>query len=275
MEYKRESQFTNNASKRVFEEVYTNEDMPYNKANISNGCYMLRTPQMFAADLSQEKAISPRRVMCEPKSHTFLVRVSYYDPTSLECIDTTPFISFDFTSENKLEECLNHMRNKFMTTVLLETYGINYTFDKLKGILNIYAHDINMNHVLFRFECLNYDEYNNLWGLFNQIGMPFNSAQTDTTQYTTDTLSPTLLITLNNVWNRDPLYVHTSFSSTKKHYLCRTGDFWFKPSKYYYDNITTDEFDIFFTTDGTHWIIPYDAVKVIELCFILRQFARL
>ena len=275
MEYKRESQFTNNASKRVFEEVYTNEDMPYNKANISNGCYMLRTPQMFAADLSQEKAISPRRVMCEPKSHTFLVRVSYYDPDTLDCIATTPFISFDFTSENKLEECLNHMRDKFMTTVLLETYGINYTFDKLKGILNIYAHDINMNHVLFRFECLNYDEYNNLWGLFNQIGMPFNSAQTDTTQYNTDTLSPTLLITLNNVWNRDPLYVHTSFSSTKKHYLCRTGDFWFKPSKYYYDNITTDEFDIFFTTDGTHWIIPYDAVKVIELCFILRQFARL
>ena len=42
-----------------------------------------------------------------------------------------------------------------------------------------------------------------------------------------------------------------------------------------YDNITNDEFDIFFTTDGTHWIIPYDAVKIIELCFILRQFARL
>ena len=83
------------------------------------------------------------------------------------------------------------------------------------------------------------------------------------------------LIHLCNVWSREPLYVHASFSSSKKHYLCRTGDFWFKPSKYYYDNITNDEFDIFFTTDGTHWIIPYDAVKIIELCFILRQFARL
>ena len=31
MNYKKESQFTNNASKRVFEEVYTNEDMTEEK----------------------------------------------------------------------------------------------------------------------------------------------------------------------------------------------------------------------------------------------------
>ena len=275
MYYKKETQFTNNASKRVFEEVYTNEDMTDDKANTSNGCYMLRTPQMFAANLSQEKAISPRRVMCEPNAHTILTRVSYYNSNTLALLATTPFISFDFTSDNKLEECLNHMRNSLKLTVNTETYGINYDYNKITGILNLYAHDQNTNNCYFRFECLNYEGYNNLWSLFNQIGTPFFSAQADTSQYNTDTLSPTLLLTLNNVWNREPLYVHASFSSSKKHYLCRTGDFWFKPSKYYYDNITNDEFDIFFTTDGTHWIIPYDAVKIIELCFILRQFARL
>ena len=37
MYYKKETQFTNNASKRVFEEVYTNEDMTDEKANTSNG----------------------------------------------------------------------------------------------------------------------------------------------------------------------------------------------------------------------------------------------
>ena len=55
MNYKKESQFTNNASKRVFEEAYIDEDMPNESANPSTGVYMLRVPEMFATDLSQEK----------------------------------------------------------------------------------------------------------------------------------------------------------------------------------------------------------------------------
>ena len=78
MYYEKESQFTNNAFKRVFEEVFTNEDMKNSDANVSNGCYTLRTPQMFASNLSQEKAISPRRVMCEPNAHAFIARITYY-----------------------------------------------------------------------------------------------------------------------------------------------------------------------------------------------------
>ena len=45
--------------------------------------------------------------------------------------------------------------------------------------------------------------------------------------------------------------------------------------KYYYDNITNNDFDLFFTTDGSHFIIPYDGIKIIELCYILKQFSRL
>ena len=54
MNYKKESQFTNNASKRVFEEVYTNEEMEYR--NITGQSYRLNGPQMFANNPSQEKA---------------------------------------------------------------------------------------------------------------------------------------------------------------------------------------------------------------------------
>ena len=78
MNYKKESQFTNNASKRVFEEVYTNEDM--NDRSISGQSYRLNVPQMFANNPSQEKAVSPRRVMCEPSSHIFKLAVIYVAP---------------------------------------------------------------------------------------------------------------------------------------------------------------------------------------------------
>ena len=277
MNYKKESQFTNNASKRVVEEVFTNEDMTNDKIDVSNGKYRLRTPQMFAADLSQEKAISPRRVMCEPNAHTFFTRLTFYISQTANIIGSSPYVAFDFTSENTLEECLNHMRTslQYIDNDNNITCGINYNYNKLTGALHIWGLDNNNNSVDFRFECLDYDNYNEIWQLLNQQGNPFFSAQDDKTQYDINVLGPITIINLNNVWNREPLYVHASFSRSKKCYLCRTGDFWFKPSKYYYDNIANDEFFIFFTTDTTHWIIPYDAVKVIELCFILRQFARL
>ena len=278
MYYKKESQFTNNASKRVFEEVYTNEDMSDDKAKDNHGYYTLRTPPMFAANLSQEKAISPRRVMCEPKAHSFTTRIRYYAPGHADdddYIGESPYVSFDFTSENTFVECLNHMRDKLTLVKDQTIYSIDYEYNKLEGTLFLYACANRLRGILFRFECQDYDNYKELWHLFNQITPPFNTDELDLNLYDEDLLQPTKDLILGNVWNRDPLYVHASFSSSKKHYLCRTGDFWFKPSKYYYDNITNDEFIIFFTTDGTHYIIPHDAVKIIELCFILKQFARL
>ena len=50
-------------------------------------------PSMFASDLSQGKAINPRRVMCEPNAHIFYTRVSYWDNASNQ-LATTPFVSF-------------------------------------------------------------------------------------------------------------------------------------------------------------------------------------
>ena len=274
MYYPKESQFTGHASKRVYEEVYTNEDMTNDNVNTNTGSYTLHVPSMFASDLSQEKAISPRRVMCEPNAHIFYTRVSYWDNNGTQ-LATTPFVSFDFTSDNTMEECLNHLRDSLKITNGGVTYGLDYTYDKAQGILNLYAVDDAYNSVNFRFECRDYTQYKEIWSLFNQTGNPFYSAQNDTTQYNFDVLGPSPLYTLTNVWHREPLYVHATFSSSKKHYLCRTNDFWFKPSKYYYDNINCNDFGIFFTTDGSHFIIPYDGIKVIELCYILKQFSRL
>ena len=274
MEYKRESQFTNNASKRVFEEVYIDEDMPNERANASNGSYMLRVPELFASDLSQEKAISPRRIMCEPKSHTFLLAVSYYNWSGVK-IGTTATVAFNFTSANSLEDSLNYIRTQLAYKDDDTQCVLNYTYDKIMGNLNIWAFNESGNRVKIRFETLTYDDYNSFWQLLNQTGNPFGSAQNNHALYDTSVLSVVEEYQLSNVWSREPLYVHATFSSSKRHYLCRTGDFWFKPSKYYYDNITNNEFYVYFTTDGSHFIIPYDAIKVIELCFILRQFARL
>lgn len=272
MNYKKESQFTNNASKRVFEEVYTNEDMPDSMP--VNGVYRLNVPQMFANNPSQEKAMSPRRVMCEPKPHYFSMRVVY---TNDNGDDITPSYSrYKITSETTLEEMLVYIESHASCkTDSNDTYAIRFDCDKLTGNLSIYALKNSSDMVPFRFSCRHYKGYKEFWDFLNQTGNPFFINENNPDNYNENSMAATSSITLSNVWSREPLYVHSTFSNSKKHYLCRTGDFWFKPSKYYYDNINQNDFEIFFTTDGSHRIVPHDAVKVIEICFILRQFARL
>lgn len=276
MYYKKESQFTNNASKRVFEEVYTNEDMKDDRANATNGCYTLRVPQMFSSNLSQEKAISPRRVMCEPNAHVFKMNIIYYNETATNILTRSDIKTYDFTSQNTMEEILNKL---IEDSQAVSGSGVNYKLDydyyKTTGKLYMSAVSDDGNNITFSFSCPTFNDYNSFWNMFNQTGLPFNINMDSISDYVEGVMEPTPLLSLSNVWSREPLYVHSSFSSSQKHYLCRTGDFWFKPSKYYYDNVNSNEFDLFFTTDGTHWIIPYDAVKIVELCFILRQFARL
>ena len=277
MNYKKESQFTNHASKRVFEEVYTNEDMTDNK--ISSGNYRLYVPQYFASNPSQEKAISIRRVICEPKPHIFSMAVEYgrkNDQGIYTPIGQTQIMSFDFTANNNFEEIINEIVGR--TRLELEptgTFSLSYYYNKLEGNFVLHAQNNHFTPVAFRFVCLSYDDYKDIWDLFNQEGKPFGITIENEDDYDGNSTSPTYSLYLHNVWSREPLLVHASFSNSKKHYLCRTGDFWFKPSKYYYDNINQNDFEIFFTTDGNSRIIPRDAVKIIEICFILRQFARL
>ena len=270
MNYKKESQFTNNASKRVFEEVYTNEDMPDDR--VDNGSYRLSVPQMFSSNLSQEKAISPRRVICEPKPHIFNLGVIYYCDNHEY---RTQLMEFDFISSNTIEEILHEITNRTIYDDDTEHFKLMYTYNKLKGILSIIAESKTYLPTTFKFVCPDYDDYVEFWSMLNQVGAPLYITETNPDYYDENSTSEVEMYRFFNVWSREPLYVHASFSSSKKHYLCRTGDFWFKPSKYYYDNTNQNDFELFFTTDGNNRIIPYDAVKVIELCFILRQFARL
>ena len=198
MHYHKESQFIRHASKREYEEVYTNEDMTNNSVNTSNVNYTLHAPSMFASYLSQEKAISHRRIMCEPNAYIFYTMISYWIPEGT-VIGITPYMSFDFTSNNNLEECLNHLRDSLVLDVDGISYHLDYLFDKQEGRLLLYAVDTTYINVYFRFECVNYVQYYELCSLFNQLGKPFFSAQNNRGQYGPEVLTPILSYTLYNI----------------------------------------------------------------------------
>ena len=224
------------------------------------------------------------------------MRVCYTDEQTF--IAYSEPATFTFTRHNNTDSILHHITNTLIsekkgnityedeedgetvtkTETVIQKYNLEYQYNKSTGELKFSAYEEIMGKktpVPFRFEFDTYKDCSDFWSLLNQVGNPFNG------DIGPENFEPESIgviygeLTLNNVWDREPLYVHASFSNSKKHYLCRTGDFWFKPSKYYYDNINQNNFNVFFTTDGTHRIIPYSAVKIVELCFILKQFARL
>ena len=246
-----EKQFTQRASNIVYEEVYFNSNMSENNYDNATG-YKLKYPELFSANNSQDKCIAPRKVNIKPSAHqlrfSFVLDPGYDNKASI-AIDVTPY--------NTMQEVLNEIKNQ-VADQNNGLYEMQYVYDTMTGLLSISFVDENDEIVEFKFE---FTEVGNieLWKFFNQPGLPQLP-----TEYT-DSFG------LSNVWNRDYLYVHASFSNSRYHYLCTTNEFWESPSKLFYDNVFGYDFYIYFTTDGITKIIPYYANKLIELSFVLRK----
>ena len=268
-EYKSEKQFTKSQIKKlVYEEVYFNNDMTINNYNPYTG-YQLQYPQFFSTNPSQDKSIAPRRIQITPSSHQFRLCISFRDAAAQEH-STNIFFLVDVLQGNTTQEILNFIRENSVCQDGGATYALRSVYDKMTGDLEFQAYNItNMQPVEFKFMCPSYDDYMRFWEFLNQIGDPFSNLQIDQ-NYTANSLIYTFQYQLNNVWNREILYVHSSFSNSQYHYLCLSSEFWEKPSKLFYGNVNDNAFYIYFTTDGVHKIIPYYANKLIELSFVLR-----
>ena len=74
--------------------------------------------------------------------------------------------------------------------------------------------------------------------------------------------------TFNNVWNREYLEFHASFSDSKRRFIGIKGDFYEKPTVLY--NAPTDgsTFNIKFTSDGKNSIYPKYCRFIIQLVFM-------
>lgn len=249
--FKSEKQFTERASKLIYEEVYFNSCMTEDNYDSASG-YRLKYPELFSANNSQDKSIAPRKIRIIPSAHQ--LRFSFVlDPG----YDNKASIAIDVTTYNTMQEVLNEIKNQ-VADQNNGLYKMQCTYDTMTGILFITFLDENDEIVEFKFEFTEVGNNIELWKFFNQPGEPQLP-----TEYTDS-------IRLANVWNRDYLYVHASFSNSRYHYLCTSNDDWESPSKLFYDNVFGYDFFVYFTTNGITKIIPYYANKLIELSFILR-----
>lgn len=72
--------------------------------------------------------------------------------------------------------------------------------------------------------------------------------------------------TINNVWDRDHLFIHSTISDDNNQILCENNSK-YSPKKYLFP-CTHPTFTLWFTSDGTHALAPKDCLVTLKLSFI-------
>ena len=77
-----------------------------------------------------------------------------------------------------------------------------------------------------------------------------------------------LMMSFKNVWDREVLQVHASFSDNNRNFIGLNGDFYEKPSVLYEPPTNSSNFGVWFTTDGHRRLLLRYCRFFIGLCFI-------
>ena len=283
MDILKEKQLTLRASRRPIEYNYTNADIHHSNTTPDQG-YQFPYPVKWTSDQSTQKVIGIRRISYKPSSvniaFDLILRISA-DKTI-----TIPII-YVFTEQNTFEECITAISTEINNSIREQSTEEDPTvrcismFDKELGTYELRFE--GMAHHYFKLDFkYGYDSYydpsnpedfndkqiiyyrSEFLKLFNQEITKENIDKLHEYQ-TSDTQ---IKLEFNNVWNRDHFYCHASFSDSPKHIIGINKDFWPTPSVFYDYSDNSNVFDIYFTTDTQHRILPRNGVLLIQFSFI-------
>ena len=278
MDRLKERQLTTRATRRPVEYNYTNADT--SASSEPHRGYQFEYPVNWTGDQSTQKVIGIRRISYKPTSIDLAVTFRVDDQDLDEVVLTLVLV---FTDQNTFEECINRIvveLNEQLVAAGTETRCIGQ-YNKDMGTFNLRFDNGNSNRS-FRIE-FNYGldsvydgsdaHYNSpdhihykaeFLKLFNQ---PITKENVDAIWDLRQAVEVNNL-TFNNVWNRDTFYCHASFSDSPKQIIGINHDFWMQPSVFYDYSDNSNDFNVYFTTDTVHRILPRNGVMLIQISYI-------
>ena len=278
----KEKQLTVRASRRPCEYNYTNADIHEHDVSPSEG-YQFKYPVNWTGDPSTQKVIGLRRISYKPTSINLSFNFIIYDVDD-DGNDLTLPMSYVFTADNSFEECLTRIltdiRQELIQHQETSPLIVNTVYNKELGTFDMFIkHKDTHNIHSFAFDFVygedsSYnatdDMYNNhpetyyykaeFLKLFNQPITKDNIDRIHSRKFNT--------LRYENVWNRDTFYCHASFSDSPRKIIGVNNDLWQTPSVFYDYSDNSNDFNIYFTTDTVHRILPRNGVLLIQISYI-------
>ena len=274
MDHLKEKQLTTRASRRPVEYNYTNADIHHDNTEPHSG-YQFEYPIKWTGDQSTQRVIGIRRISYKPTSIDLAVRF-IVSGMNLDLI-------LVFTDQNTFEECINKLVVELNELLIANNSQIRAisSYKKELGTIEL-RFDNDTNYVSFNVDFpFGYDSvYDGTQDMYNdeqyihykvEFLKLFNQAVTKTNVdnlWALRNASNIVTLTFDNVWNRDSFYCHASFSDSPKQIIGINHDFWSTPSVFYDYSDNSNDFNVYFTTDTVHRILPRNGVMLIQLSYI-------
>ena len=274
-----EKQFTSRASKISFEETFMNIDTPDISFDPSVG-YRFGYPSHWLSNPSERKMIGLRSLHVTPSPHIFFGEFNIY-------LDVNPYtnigsieLNYSVTQSNNLEEIIALLSRDILESQFIKTEDpLTYYQLKLVHKYDPSTRKLSLE-VVDRVDPINKYQFAITPDFSDPVEFlkflnQYPTDPNDDTTYTGYDLLTTYGLnhptekTFDNVWDRETLFFHASFSSSRRQLIGRNKDFWTTPSKKYFFRDSTNDFYVTFSTDGVHKIFPYHCNFYLELTFIL------
>ena len=271
-----EKQFNRTSTVDSFDEIYTNHDVSAVNSYIADSGYPFEFPARWLNDPSMNKRIAIRRLDVIPTAHSFHLRLfSHVPPISDEENDPTLRITnakINITEYDNLIKVLAHICESLSSyNISLEAYErrLLFEYDETRNYLKMWCEGTD-------------NTYTTTFGLFGGLmntdeGGDVDDDLKDFLRFLNQDTSEDMVNYLKsdtekkefyNVWSRDRLYIHASFSTSRRKYIGKRGDFYPVMNLLYPLPSNESTFSIFFTSDGQRTILIRYCNFDIQFCFI-------
>ena len=271
-----EKQFNRTSTVDSFDEIYTNHDVSAVNSYIADSGYPFEFPARWLNDPSMNKRIAIRRLDVIPTAHSFHLRLfSHVPPISDEENDPTLRITnakINITEYDNLIKVLAHICESLSSyNISLEAYErrLLFEYDETRNYLKMWCEGTD-------------NTFTTTFGLFGGLmntdeGGDVDDDLKDFLRFLNQDTSEDMVNYLKsdtekkefyNVWSRDRLYIHASFSTSRRKYIGKRGDFYPVMNLLYPLPSNESTFSIFFTSDGQRTILIRYCNFDIQFCFI-------
>ena len=266
-----EKQFNKTATTDAFDEIYTNFDVSsISNEYLADSGYPFDFPTRWLNDPSMNKRIAIRRLDVIPSSHSFTLWLTSTPVVSGSNDAITKSCKFDITEHDNLIKALSYICDSLSTfDETANTYErrLMYEYNEKENRLKFYMKN-SLGHAGLKF-CFNMFELSNdvdnkdLVEFLEFLNQPTDQFNANLLKY-----AKTEFI-FDNVWSRDRLYIHASFSTSRRKYIGKRGDFYQNMNLLYPLPSNESIFHVFFTSDGKKTILIRYCNFDIQLCFIV------